>query len=91
MCRFIRSIREGDFPLYVQVCDELCSWFHALDHTNYARWLLVHVRDMVQLPFKHPELYSHRQKKLDTSLNRHKMKSIKDRIDLKIGSKAEIH
>ena len=57
MCPFIRSLREGDFPLYVQLCDELCSWFHALDHTNYARWLLVHVRDMVQLPFKHPELY----------------------------------
>jgi len=39
MCRFIRSLREGDFPLYVQVCDELCSWFHVMDHTNYARWL----------------------------------------------------
>ena len=36
-------------------------------------------------------LYSHRQKKLDTSLNRHKMKSIKDKIYLKIGSKAETH
>ena len=36
------------------------------------------------------DLYSHRQKKLDSSLNRHTMKSIKDRIDLMIGSKAEI-
>ena len=36
-------------------------------------------------------LYSHRQKKLDTSLNRRKMKSNKDRIDFKIGNKAEIH
>ena len=24
MCRFVRSLREGDFLLYVQVCDELC-------------------------------------------------------------------
>ena len=47
MTRFGRSLREGDFPLYVQSCDELCSWFHALDHTNYARWLRVHVLDMV--------------------------------------------
>ena len=23
MCRFIRSLREGHFPLYIQVCDEL--------------------------------------------------------------------
>ena len=36
MCRFIRSLREGDFPIYVQVCDELCAWFHVMDHTNYA-------------------------------------------------------
>ncbi|KAL8599464.1 hypothetical protein ACOMHN_029279 [Nucella lapillus] len=58
MCRFIRSLREGDFLLYVQVCDELCSWFHVMDHTNYARWLPVHVWDMVQLPEKHPEVYA---------------------------------
>ena len=57
MCRFTRSLHEGDFPLYVQVCDELCSWFRVMDHTNYARWLPVHVRDMVQLPLKHPQLY----------------------------------
>ena len=36
-------------------------------------------------------LYSHRQKKLDTSLNRGKIKSNKDKIDLKIGNKAGIH
>jgi len=60
VCRFIRSLREGDFPLYVQVCDELCSWFHVMDHTNYARWLPVpvHVRDMVQLSQKHPQLHA---------------------------------
>ena len=46
---FVRSLREGDFKLHVQACDELCGWFHALDQTNYARWLPVHVRDMVQL------------------------------------------
>ena len=43
--------------MYVQVCDELCNWFHALDHTNYARWLPVHVRDMVMLSDTHPEVY----------------------------------
>ena len=58
MTRFVRSLREGDFPLYVQSCDELCSWFHALDHTNYARWLPVHVRDMVQLAQQNPEVHA---------------------------------
>ena len=56
MCRFIRSLREGHFPLYVQVCDELCAWFRVMDHTNYARWLSVHVRDMFQLSETHPAI-----------------------------------
>ena len=58
MTRFVRSPREGDFPLCVQSCDVLCSWFHALDHTNYARWLPVHVRDMVQLAQLNPEVHA---------------------------------
>ena len=58
MSRFIRSLREGHFPLEVQVRDELCSWFHVMDHTNYDCWLPVYVRDMVQLPQKHPQLYA---------------------------------
>ena len=32
--------------------------FHALDHTNYARWLPVHVRDMVQLAQQNPEVHA---------------------------------
>ena len=58
MARFVRSLREGDFPLYVQACDELCGWFHALDHTNYARWLPVRVRDMVEIAEKHPQVHA---------------------------------
>ena len=51
LCRFIRSLREGYFLLYVQVCDELGPWFHVMDHTNYARWLPV-------LSEKHPDVYA---------------------------------
>ena len=58
MTRFVWSLREGFFPLYVQLCDELCSSFHALDHTIYARWLPVHVRDMVQLAKQNPEVHA---------------------------------
>ena len=39
MCRFIRYLREGHFPLYVQICDELCACHRVMDHTNYARLL----------------------------------------------------
>ena len=36
---------------------QLCGWFYALDHTNDACWLPVHVRDMVQLAEKHPNVH----------------------------------
>ncbi len=55
MTRFVCGSCEKDFPLYVQSCDELCSWFHALNHSNYC--LPVHVRDMVQLAQKNPEVH----------------------------------
>ena len=58
LCHFVRSLREGDFALYVQVCDELCSWCHVMEHTNYTRWLRVHVHDMVQLLKKHPTIHA---------------------------------
>ena len=31
--------------------------YFALDHTNYARWLPVHVKDMVELPDKQTAVY----------------------------------
>lgn len=58
LLRFVRSMREGDFELYVQTCDEICDWAFALDRPNYSRYLPIHVRDMVQLPEKHPEVYT---------------------------------
>ena len=58
MCRFVRSLREGHFPLYVQVCDELCAWFRVMDHTimQDGCHLSVHVRDMFQLSETHPDI-----------------------------------
>lgn len=31
-------------------------WIFALDHTHYSRWLSVHIRDMMTLTQKHPEV-----------------------------------
>lgn len=42
--------------MYVDALRKLAEWFHALDHTNYARWILVHLRDMVELSTTHPEI-----------------------------------
>src|SRR6218665_3895328 len=47
---FVRSFRESNFGLYLDAMISLIPWFFALDRTNYARWLSVHIRDMVDLP-----------------------------------------
>lgn len=43
--------------MYLDALTELASWFHALDHINYARWNPVHLRDMADLQVKHPEVH----------------------------------
>jgi hypothetical protein len=53
---YVRSLRQASFAMYVDVLRELAVWFHALGHTNYARWIPVHLRDMVELPTTHPEI-----------------------------------
>ena len=52
--------------------------------------MVTYIQTEIQI-YRHDFLYSHRQKKLDTSSNHRKMKSNKDRIDFNIGNKAEIH
>ena len=39
----------GNFRLYKESSKSLLPWFFALDHTNYSRWLSVHLVDMFQL------------------------------------------
>ena len=56
--QFIRSIRERNFPMYVQSLLQIVSWLFALDHINYARWLPVHIVDMINLIKTHPGVYS---------------------------------
>ena len=42
---FIRSERERDFALYVQVLKSIMQYIFAFSHYNYARWLTIHVDD----------------------------------------------
>ena len=53
----VRSFRQSDFKLYLSALMAISPWMFALDRTNYARWLPVHIRDMAELPNKHPHVY----------------------------------
>ena len=53
---FVRSLRTSDFGLYIDSLTQLAPWLSALDYTNYARYLPVHIWDMIGLESKHPEI-----------------------------------
>lgn len=46
----VRAHRERDFALFVDVLELFTPLFFALDHTNYARWVPIHIKDMKSLP-----------------------------------------
>ena len=54
---FVRSLRESNFVLYIHILHKLIPWFFALDHTNYARWMPVHLHDLGALQKQRPEVY----------------------------------
>ena len=59
---FVRSIREGNFPLYIQSLRSLSKWFFILDHYNYARWITVHLFDLISLHITFPGVYQEMMK-----------------------------
>ena len=56
MLLYVRAIRECNFQLYVKSLTKVVSWMFALDRTLYSRWLPVHIRDMMLLSQKHPDV-----------------------------------
>ena len=52
----IRAFREINFELYCQAFSELLPYLFANNHLHYARWLTIHLQDMLNLDEKHPRL-----------------------------------
>ena len=52
----IRSFREGDFNLYSQALSELSPYFFTSYIVNYARWIPIHLQNMICLEEKYPDL-----------------------------------
>ena len=57
LCRLLRAQRTGDWRMTLNTCTDLCSWFFAFGHTNYARWMPVILHDMKHLPEIHPSVH----------------------------------
>ena len=54
----IRSIREGNFQVYVESLVSISKWYFALDHYHYARWCTVQCFDLMLLESTCPDVYN---------------------------------
>ena len=57
LCQFIKSLRKGNFKLYISSLELMIPWVFALNHGHYSRWLPVHIRDMLSLENEHPQIF----------------------------------
>ena len=54
---FTRSVRTGDFELYIACFPEITNLFFAFNHVNYVRWLVKYYNTLIKLPHMHAEVY----------------------------------
>ena len=46
---FIRSLRDADFPAFLNALRLITKWIFILNHVHYARWLPVFIKDLEDL------------------------------------------
>ena len=59
---YIRSIRVGNFQLYIESLRKLLEWSFIFDRYNYARWLTVQWFDLKNLETNFPDVYEYFRK-----------------------------
>ena len=55
---FLKAQRGANFDLYVATLGRRAGWFFTMYHYHYARWLSVHVRDLMQISVLCPSAYT---------------------------------
>ena len=57
LCPNLRDIYVADFTMHLDALTKIVPRFFALVQMHYAKWILVHLRDMTELSQQHPEIY----------------------------------
>ena len=57
LLEFLKSLRSGNSQYYIKTLKQITPWMFNLDHHNYARWLPVHLTQMIDLEEMHPSLF----------------------------------
>lgn len=53
---FEYAIRTSDLDMYIYAAKQICPWFFAFNHQNYARWLTKNIDDLANIDNTHPGL-----------------------------------
>lgn len=53
-----RSIRTGNFDLYKYVLPQFSNLFFMFNQVNYARWLVYHHNNLINIKKTHPPIYT---------------------------------
>lgn len=56
--RFSRSVRTSNFELYIETLFDMCDLFFALNQTNYARWSVKYLSNLIELAVNDSPLVS---------------------------------
>lgn len=56
LLNFVKSMRQKNYEYFVRCLITMLPWFFVFDHTNYARWLSVHLKDLIDLKFTAPSI-----------------------------------
>ena len=78
---FIRSIREGDFELYVYCLPRIANMFFTFNQPNYARWTVRYHDNLLKLEETHPAVFQNFKRGL-FSIKRTKKPFSRSPIDL---------
>ena len=54
---YVRSIREGNFKLFISCLREIIRWMFALNHIHYVRWLAVCISELLSLEVENREIF----------------------------------
>ena len=56
---FVGAIRDGNFDTFIEALKQMIPRFFAMDNVHYSRWLPIHVKDMLELETRNPEVHQH--------------------------------
>lgn len=57
LLNFVKSIRSCDYVLYKESLKDMIPWYFSFDHTNYARWVAIHIKNLEELEEKVPSVH----------------------------------